>query len=97
MEERLSFFKKNFWDFFFMKLFRNIASVKYQWLLFMYIPVVWGMFHFPPGSKQPWVSATTGLTFLAGGFVTLATSRIIARTKLTENSDDKDGVLATDK
>lgn len=94
-EEKITFFGKSFWDLWLQKIFRNLASVKYQWLVLMYIPVIWGMFHIPPGAKEPWISATAGLTFLGGGFVTLATSRIIARTKLTENPNDKD--LDTDQ
>ena len=44
-----------------------------------------------------WVSkigVTAGLSFLGGGFITLATSRIIARTKLTEPTN---GNFDTDK
>lgn len=96
MKERLSIFDKTFWDFFFQKCLRNIASVKYQWLLFLYIPVIWGMFHIKPGSKEPWISATLGLAFLGGGFITLATTRIKARTKLIDDDDDVEGI-DTDK
>jgi len=63
----ISIFRKDFWDLFLMKCFRNIASVKYQWLLFIYIPIVWGMFHINPGTKEPWISAALGLSFLGGG------------------------------
>lgn len=86
-ELKLSFFNRTFIDLWLQKIFRNIASVKYQWLLFLYIPVIYGMFHCPEGSKEPWISAKEGLTFLGGAFVTLATSRIIARTKLTEDNN----------
>ena len=86
---QLSFFKLNFWDLWLQKIFRNFASMKFQWLVLMYIPVIWGMFHCPEGSKVPWISATEALTFLGGGFVTLATSRILARTKLTESPTDE--------
>jgi hypothetical protein len=52
------------------------------------------MFHMNEAAKPmvPWISAELGLGFLGGGFITLATSRIIARTKLTE-----DGKFDTDK
>jgi len=85
-----------FWDKWLQKLFRNLASMKFQWLLLLYIPVIWGMFNLIPGTKEPtpWISATVGLGFLGGGFITLATSRIIARTKLTESKSDE---LDTDK
>jgi hypothetical protein len=87
----------DFWTLWFQKILRNIASVKYQWLLLLYIPVIWGMFNIPEGSStgEPWISASVGLTFLGGGFVTLATSRIIARTRLVESNDD--GTLDTDR
>lgn len=87
--DKVTITDRSFWDLWIQKLLRNVASVKYQWLLFMYIPVIWGMFHMPEGSKVPWISATLGLGFLGGGFITLATSRIIARTKLTENGQEE--------
>ena len=76
-----------FWDALVMKLLRNFASMKFQWMLLLYIPIVWGMFNPNPETNMPWISATLGLSFLSGGFITLATSRIIARTKLTENTE----------
>lgn len=92
--KNISVFDKSFWDAWLMKLLRNIASVKYQWMLFLYIPTIWGMFNINPGTSAPWISATQGLCFLGGGFITLATSRIVARTKLTEDRND---VIDTDK
>jgi len=86
---QLSVFNRTFWDLFLQKCFRNIASVKYQWLLLLYIPVIWGMFNINPYTNLPWISAIEGLSFLGGGFVTLATTRIIAKTKLTEDSDSE--------
>lgn len=91
---KITVFGKSFWDLWLMKIFRNIASVKYQWMVLMYIPVIYGMFHVPEGKTDPIISATAGLTFLGGGFITLATSRIIARTKLTEDNNDE---LNTDR
>ena len=89
--EKLSILKSNFWDLWTQKLLRNIASMKFQWLVILYVPVVWGMFHMNEAIEPaaPWISAELGLGFLGGGFITLATSRIIARTKLTNgtNSD----------
>jgi len=87
--DELSVFNRSFWDLWIQKLLRNIASVKYQWLAFLYIPVVWGMFHIKPESKDPWISAALGLGFLGGGFITLATSRMIVRTKLMEDDEDR--------
>lgn len=92
--EKITWFGKSFWDLWLQKIFRNLASVKYQWLLLLYVPVIWGMFHINEATKLPWISATVGLGFLGGGFVTLATSRIISKTKLTENGN---GELDTDK
>jgi len=89
MTEELSFFGKRFWDLWLQKIFRNFASMKFQWMVMLYIPTIWGMFHIK-NATDPWISATTGLTFLGGGFVTLAVSRIIARTKLTENGNEFD-------
>ncbi len=93
--EKVTITDRSFWDLWAMKLLRNVASVKYQWLFFLYVPVIWGMFHMKPGTTEPWISATIGLGFLGGGFLTLATSRIIARTKLTENGNGND--VDTDK
>jgi hypothetical protein len=96
-EDKITFFGKSFWDLWLQKIFRNLASVKYQWLVLLYIPTIWGMFNIRNGTTEPWISATAGLAFLSGGFVTLATARIIARTKLTEQSDENDKSLDTDK
>jgi hypothetical protein len=95
MAEKISIFKKTFWDLWLQKCFRNVASVKYQWMLLLYIPVIWGMFNINGLTNEPWISATEGLTFLGGGFITLATSRLIARTKLVENKGEEE--LDTDK
>lgn len=94
MDEKYSIFNGTFWDAWVQKVLRNVASVKYQWLTLIYIPVVWGMFNICPETKLPWISATLGLSFLGGAFITLATSRIIARTSLTEPGP---GELDTDR
>ncbi len=91
---KVSWFDKSFWDLWLQKIFRNLASVKYQWLVFLYVPVIWGMFHINAATKLPWISASLGLGFLGGGFITLATSRIIVKTRLTENGN---GDLDTDR
>lgn len=83
--------------FFFQKIFRNIASVKYQWLLLLYVPVIYGMFHEGLKSGEPWISPALGLGFLGGGFITLATSRLIANTKLHEDVEDSIRTLNTEK
>jgi len=94
-DERLSILKGNFWDLWFQKLLRNVASMKFQWLTILYIPVVYGMLSgkwvtLADGTVH-WASKVgikEGLVFLGGGFITLATSRIIARTKLTNDTND---------
>jgi hypothetical protein len=93
--EVLSVFGLKFWDLWFQKCFRNVASLKCQWLVALYIPIIWGMFNYPPGGKEPWISAVVGLGFLGGGFLTLALGRIAANTSLTK--DDDPAVLNTDK
>lgn len=88
-KKELNFFGKIFFNLWLRKIFRNIASMKFQWLLLLYIPTIWGMFNLIPGVKEPtpWISADVGLGFLGAGFVVLATSRIIARTKLTNGTN----------
>ena len=93
---QLSFFNRTFWNLWLMKVFRNIASVKYQWLLFLYIPTIWGMFNLNEKTGEPWISATLGLGFLGGGFITLATSRLIAQSSLIEDSESNNNIN-TDK
>jgi len=84
--KKISAFNKTFWDLWIQKVFRNVASVKYQWMVMMYLPVIWGMFHLSPATNAPWISDIAGLAFLGGGFITLATCRIIAQTKLKEDN-----------
>jgi len=95
--DALSIVGGNFWDLWVQKMFRNLASMKFQWMTILCAIVVYGMFFKTmPGSDpiKPLISAELGLGFLGGGFITLATSRIIARTKLTEPSN---GNFDTDK
>lgn len=82
----------SFWDLWAQKMLRNVASMKFQWLLFLYIPTIIGMFKLVEGvtPPTPYISATVGLGFLGGGFITLATSRIIARTALKEDNTGLD-------
>jgi hypothetical protein len=92
---------ETFWKLWLQKILRNFASMKFQLLMLLYATTVWGMFHIGPDGKTPWVSATVGFAFLGGGFITLASARIIARTKLTEPPDeeglDKSGNLDTER
>jgi len=90
--KNISFFKISFWDLWLQKIFRNFASVKYQWLTLLYIPIIWGMFNTIPDVKplERWISPTLGLSFIGGGFITLALGRIYTRTSLKESDDDVD-------
>lgn len=96
IKKQLSIFGITFFDLWLQKIFRNVASMKFQWLMLLYVPIIWGMFNLIPGieTPTPWVSAEVGLGFIGGGFVVLATSRIVARTKLTNGTN---GDLDTDK
>lgn len=90
MSTCLSIFKLKFWDLFAQKLLRNLASMKFQWLMLLYIPIVWGMFQ-GKWVENIWVAKippSLGLGLLGGGFVTLALGRIYAQTKLKENDDE---------
>jgi hypothetical protein len=89
-EYNVSFFKLSFWDLWFQKIFRNLASMKFQLLIILYIPIIWGMFNNNPGTKAPWISSVEGLGFLGGGYITLATSRFLARTSLVEKNNSKE-------
>ena len=89
-EGDFSFWNGSFWDLWWQKIFRNFASAKYQWLFFLYLPTIYGMFHEGLTKGQPWISATLGLSFLGGGFVTLALGRFMANTNLTVGKGSKD-------
>lgn len=85
MNEKISAFNKSFWDLWIQKVFRNLASMKFFILLIFIAIVAYGMFTICPVTNLPWISASLGLGFLGLGFVTVATSRIVANTRLTEN------------
>ena len=80
----ISIFNRSFWDLWLQKIFRNIASVKYQFLVAFFYLVSYGMFH----GEEPLISPTLGLGFLSGGFITLVTSRLAIRTSLFEGKSD---------
>lgn len=91
MSEQLSILGKTFWSLWVMKLLRNAASIKYQFMVAFFVLIAYGMFNIGPDGV-PWISSVEGLSFLGGSFLTLSTVRIISRTKLTENEE-----LDTDK
>ena len=91
-DERITFLSKKFWSLFGMKVFRNFASVKYQILILLYVPIIYGIFD-GKWVETRWVSKISpavGLGFLGGGYVTIALGRIYTRTKLTENGNGND-------
>ena len=92
---KISVFNCTFWDLWLQKVFRNFASMKYQWMLLLYIPVIKGMFDgkWIDGIWVSKIGVVEGLAFLGGGFITLAVSRLIAKTTLTE--DDENGTVLT--
>jgi len=92
-ESNLSVLKWRFWDLVIQKLIRNMTSLKFQMLILLYIPVINGMFAgmWIGGVWVAKISASVGLTFLGGGYITLALGRIYAQTKLTENGNGNSG------
>jgi len=95
VKKLLTVYNRSFWDLWIQKIFRNLASLKFQLLILLYIPIIYGMFD-GKWVKDVWqakISAVVGLGFLGGGYVTLALGRIYAQTKLededTETLDDK--------
>ena len=91
----LSVFNRSFWDLWLQKIFRNLASVKYQFMIAFFWLIVYGMFVGKDTDGSPYISTTAGLAFLAGGFITLVTSRIVIRTSLVEPKESGD--LDTDR
>lgn len=90
----ISIYNGVFWDLWIQKILRNFASMKYQILLLLYSVIVYGMFWAPPDRM---ISTTLGIGFLGGGFVTMATSRIIANTSLFENKSGADDMRSVKK
>lgn len=88
MSEQLSILGKTFWDLWLMKLLRNMVSIKYQFLIAFFVLIAYGMFNINEITKLPWIPATSGLAFLGGGFLTLATARIVAKTQLKEKDNE---------
>jgi hypothetical protein len=93
--EKVSIFDGSFWDLWIQKIFRNAASIKYQFMIAYFWLITYGMFFEKTKTGDPFISATAGLAFLGGGFITLITSRIVVRTSLFAPKED--GSLDTDK
>lgn len=92
--EKLTVRNWSFWDIWLQKMFRNVASVKYQLLLLYSSIIVAGMFFVDGTDKEPFISATAGLAFLGAGMITLISTRLVARTNLFAPKDDS---LDTDR
>lgn len=92
---KITIFDRSFWDLWTQKILRNFASVKYQFMVFFFWLVVYGMFFEKNNEGVSFISSTEGLTFLGGGFITLAVSRIVLRTSLFEPKGQ--GSLDTDQ
>lgn len=95
-EHAITIFGLSFWDLWIQKIFRNIASIKFQMLILLYIPIIYGIFD-GRWVSNAWISKispATGLAFLGGGYVTLALGRIYAKTRLQESETEK--ILDTD-
>ena len=95
--EKITIFDRSFWDLWVQKLLRNMASVKYQFMIAFFYIIVHGMFIAKNAVGEPMIGVTEGLAFLSGGFITLATSRLIVRTSLFEDKNDPTQKLDTDK
>jgi len=84
----ISVFNRSFWDLWIQKIFRNISSIKYQFMVAFFWLVSYGMFVEKNPDGTPFISATSGLAFLSGGFITLVTSKLLVRTSLFEDDSD---------
>lgn len=95
-EHVVTIFGLSFWDLWIQKIFRNVASIKFQMLILLYVPIIYGMFagKWIAGAWISKISPATGLAFLGGGYVTLALGRIYAKTRLQESETEK--LLDTD-
>jgi len=89
--EKISVRDWSFWDLWLQKIFRNVASVKYQLIVLYSIIIVSGMFFIKNAKDEPLLGMTAGLAFLGGGMITLISTRLAARTTLfAPKSDDMD-------
>jgi hypothetical protein len=93
--DKVTIYDRSFWDLWIQKLLRNMASIKYQFMVAFYWLILYGMFFETNADGTPFIGATAGLAFLGGSFITLVTSRIVVRTSLFPPSEG--GTLDTDK
>lgn len=91
--ETISVFNKSFWDLWAQKMLRNVASIKYQFMIAFFWVIVYGMYYKKGPDGDYLIGTVEGLGFLGGGFISLATARLAARTSLFEPKK-KDGELA---
>lgn len=91
--ETISVFNKSFWDLWAQKMLRNVASIKYQFMVAFFWVIVYGMYYKTGSDGEYLIGTVEGLGFLGGGFISLATARLAARTSLFEPKK-KNGELA---
>lgn len=90
----ISIFDRSFWDLWLQKILRNLASVKYQLLILYSVVIVYGMYFKVDSAGNPYIGSAEGLAFMGGGFISLITARLAARTSLFEPPESH---LDTDK
>lgn len=95
--EKISIFDRSFWDLWAQKVLRNVASVKYQFMVAFFWLILHGMFIEKTTTGEPLIGVTVGLGFLSGGFITLVTSRLVIRTSLFDPKEEASKDLDTDR
>jgi len=84
----ISIYDKSFWDLWVQKIFRNLSSMKCQFLWAFFWTIIYGMFIGVDKTGNYFINPTLGLGFLSGGFITLVTARLAVRTSLFESPND---------
>lgn len=88
--EDLSILSCKFWDLWLMKMARNMSSMKFISMMFVYTPIVILMFSgsWVDGEWVSKVSTAVGVSAITGGLVTLILGRVYADTRLKQNGND---------
>jgi hypothetical protein len=84
----ITIYDRSFWDLWIQKMFRNIGSMKCQFLWAFFWTVIYGMFIGKDSTGANYISPTLGLGFLSGGFITLVTAKLAVKTSLFESPSD---------
>jgi hypothetical protein len=85
---KITIFDRSFWDLWIQKIFRNLASMKCQFLWAFFWTVIYGMYIGTDKTGVNYISPTLGLGFLSGGFITLVTAKLAVKTSLFESPSD---------